>query len=531
MMSGYCLVGGILGTRAEDDDYRQIFRSGYQRICLHERSGYLDAKGDTVVPPRYEAVYDFREGISIVRNGALGAIDSTGREIIPIMYENMWNFNGGICGVRKNGQWGYVDRNDRVVIPIEFDDCFESFMGKAVVCKSGVWGYYNSDGTPLTGMKYERAFPFADSMARVVDDGRYGFIDLSGREVIAPRYSLARDFSEGLAPVFNGRKWGYVDKRGRVVIPFRYDDVRPYREGSACVKSAGLWGYVDRSGRILLPFVYDDAFEFIDRRALAVVGGQWRYIDPTGAVVGNSDIHYTTYRGGYNRLCWSDEFDCEGALDSTIWRHGIKCCGYEAQRPENVWIENDCMVIESRKECVGSHRYTSACVDTKGGIDFMHGRIEVRAKIPGGIGTWPAIWMLPVEQFQSNYHWGEIDLLEALGFNPGMVYTTVHYLAGRINDRPVRPYSQTFFEIDNLYDDFHTYALEWNENSLDFYFDGVHYYSYKRNFRVPEYWTYDKPYFLILDSAWGGDAWGGIHGTDDALLPQRMYIQSVRYYK
>jgi beta-glucanase (GH16 family) len=170
--------------------------------------------------------------------------------------------------------------------------------------------------------------------------------------------------------------------------------------------------------------------------------------------------------------------------------------------------------------------YTSASLITKGRASWRYGRIEVRAKLPLGKGVWPAIWTLGTD-FQSNRDWpacGEIDIMEYVGKDPLGIHANAHFAVnGQHQD------DSGTLVADAPLEAFHTYAIEWTPEAIDFYFDARKYHSIRldqadsqgRNpFRAPQY--------LILNFALGGD-WGG--PFEDRILPQRFLIDYVRVYQ
>lgn len=192
-------------------------------------------------------------------------------------------------------------------------------------------------------------------------------------------------------------------------------------------------------------------------------------------------------------------------------------------------MENGVLIIEARKEKRGDKNYTSARLVSKGKGDWLFGRMEVRAKLPSGKGTWPAIWMLPTERKYGGWPAsGEIDIMEHVGYDPGVIHGTVHtekynhtkgtQLEGKIT-------------IEDCQEQFHTYAIDWRSDYIDFFVDDVHYHRVNRrtedNF---EGWPFDQSFHLILNIAVGGN-WGGKEGIDDGIWPQQMQIDYVRVYQ
>ena len=240
------------------------------------------------------------------------------------------------------------------------------------------------------------------------------------------------------------------------------------------------------------------------------------------------------------QLVWSDEFDRTGLPDAKKWTYetGLvrnnEAQYYTKDRLENARVEDGALVIEGRKEEFKGPdgkeaHFTAASLTTDGLFETTYGRIEVRAKLPVARGAWPAIWMLG-----TNIHtvgWpkcGEIDIMEAVGHEPGKVFATVHWfgydkkghdsLGGRLADRKTG-------------DDFHVYAVEWFADRMDFYFDNEKYFTYPlEKAGAAEKNPFNKPHYLLINLAIGG-AWGGQKGIDDAAFPQRYVIDYVRVYR
>lgn len=240
----------------------------------------------------------------------------------------------------------------------------------------------------------------------------------------------------------------------------------------------------------------------------------------------------------HTRLVWSDEFNYSGLPDSTKWSYDVgyirnnEMQYYTKNRPENARVENGNLVIEARNDSLifGSDttKVTSACLTTFGKQDWTYGRIEVRAKIPSFIGSWPAIWMLGSNIHKSGWPTcGEIDMMEHVGYIPDTLHFNIHtaaYNHVKHTNKGKKVY------IKNPQDDFHIYALEWFPNRLDFYLDSVKVFTFANEGKGNEVWPYDKAQYLILNLAVGG-SWGGQKGVDRSALPQKFLIDYVRVYQ
>ncbi|MEQ8903962.1 glycoside hydrolase family 16 protein [Ekhidna sp.] len=243
---------------------------------------------------------------------------------------------------------------------------------------------------------------------------------------------------------------------------------------------------------------------------------------------------------GYS-LKWEENFN-SGKLDSTIWTviEGDGCpnlCGWGNNELqfykndyENIRLENEILVIEAHKKNYKNKKFTSAKLVTKNKIDWKYGKIEVRAKIPQGLGTWSAIWMLPTIEGRSR-EWptdGEIDIMEHVGYNRGMIYGAVH--TEKYNGMHGTHKSDSIY-IADAHLSFHNYSIEWTEETITWSVDDQKYYSITRANEGVAGWPFNQfQYHLIINLAVGGN-WGGKMGVDPDVWPQRLEIDHVRYYQ
>lgn len=242
------------------------------------------------------------------------------------------------------------------------------------------------------------------------------------------------------------------------------------------------------------------------------------------------------------KLVWHDEFDGD-RLDTTKWnvliREQSKHNELQYYLPDEVSVENGLLRIRSSKRKYGSQEYTSGRLDTKDKLAPVYGRFEICARLPYGQGMWPAHWLYP-----QNRNWlmeyvmaeavangkesiipeerpwySEIDIMEFLGHEKGVLYGTLHYYTF---DGQKKSSSGTWRSDTDYTKDFHVYALEWEPDSIKWYVDGQLIHSTSSG--IPH-----TPHYLILNTAVGG-SWPG-NPDSTTVFPQYHDIDWVRVYQ
>lgn len=240
---------------------------------------------------------------------------------------------------------------------------------------------------------------------------------------------------------------------------------------------------------------------------------------------------------GYT-LVWADEFDYQGLPDSSRWAYDTEGNAwgwgnnelqhYTEGRSENALVKDGMLEITARKEAMGGKEYTSARLMTKGKGDWLYGRVVVRAKLPTGKGTWPAIWMLPTDWKYGKWpHSGEIDIMEHVGYERDSIYATAH--TGAYNHVLNTHKSKPLYVPDSE-QVFHDYILEWEPEEYRVYVDDKHVFTFQNEGKTSEEWPFDQRFHLLLNLAVGGN-WGGKHGVDPQVFPQTMLVDYVRVYQ
>lgn len=232
---------------------------------------------------------------------------------------------------------------------------------------------------------------------------------------------------------------------------------------------------------------------------------------------------------------WQDEFDYEGVPDPARWGYDLGGDGWgnnELQhytdRIDNAKVGDGVLAITARRQARGERDYTSARLVSKGKGDFLYGRFEIRAKLPSGRGTWPAIWMLPTDQAYGGWpDSGEIDIMEHVGFDPETVHVTVH--TGAYNHVKGTHRSGTR-KVAGVMEDFHVYRVDWTPDGIRGHIDGDEVFVFPKEANGGSAtWPFDQRFHLLLNIAVGGN-WGGKEGVDESAFPATMLVDYVRVY-
>lgn len=237
-----------------------------------------------------------------------------------------------------------------------------------------------------------------------------------------------------------------------------------------------------------------------------------------------------------SNLVWSDEFDSGTTPDTTKWTYDLgdgcpNVCGwgnnesqYYTSRIDNVSIENGILKIKAKKENYQGYEYTSARLKTQGKFSFKYGKIEIRAKLPEGGGTWPAIWMLGSNI--TTVGWpacGEIDIMEHIGNDLGTIHESIHTpssYGATVNTKTIN--------VADASTAFHIYAVNWTSDKIEFLIDDKVYYTYNPSTKNSDTWPFNANQFIILNVAMGGNFGGNI---DPNFVQGTMEIDYVRVYQ
>lgn len=247
----------------------------------------------------------------------------------------------------------------------------------------------------------------------------------------------------------------------------------------------------------------------------------------------------------FNTLVWADEFDGEGAINPEKWFRQTQLppggswwgglVQHYTNRNDNSYVKDGFLNLVAKKEEYQNQgeikQYTSARLNSK--FAFTYGKVEVRAKMPEGIGTWPAIWMLNTNINEDGAYWdnqgfgtmkwpycGEIDILEHWGKNQDYVSSAVHN-GSSYGDKVKNLGGQT---IKNASTEFHIYTLEWTSEKMIFSIDGIAHFTYNPSIKNTETWPYDSDYYLILNIAIESE-------IDQNFIESPMVVDYIRIFQ
>ncbi|MFG4001810.1 family 16 glycosylhydrolase [Flavobacterium aquidurense] len=381
---------------------------------------------------------------------------------------------------------------------------------------AGVW---EKAGAPASSCLYENVLTFsldADVLKFELDNGGSTFFNASFASIAGG----SSPSDECLAYNSAGKKIVSLSPSESVVMA-NPNHATQTRGTTMSFSDGGFMGY----------YIGQSSYEILSITAnrmvvRAVMGGNpalaWYHIFTTTKPTQAPPAEYT-------KLVWFDEFDTDGAPDATKWTYdlGRGDSGWGNNEKQNytnaaanVIVQGGSLKITAKKEASGGADYSSARLKTDGKFKFTYGKVEVKAKLPTGVGTWPAIWMLG-----SNYAtkpWpacGEIDIMEHVGKNQNVILSTLHYPGHSGGDGNTG--SKT---IPNVSTEFHVYKTVWSPASVQTFADDVLIHSVPNDGTLP----FNSDFFLILNVAMGGNLGGNI---DPAFTQSSMEIDYVRVYQ
>jgi hypothetical protein len=308
--------------------YMQAIGEGF--VAVVDENGnhsVINSDGTVVVPPKYDGIGLFSDGLASVSNvvdsgtsgdgGWIqminGYINTSGALVLPLEYGDAAPFHEGFARVSKNGEWGFINKNGVALTPFEYDYAGDFSEGYAAVEKNGKWGFIDRTGNVAIACTYDDAGGFSEGLASVKKDGMWGYINTSGTLAIPFTWSdedymvdggsgnvnhdgmfVRSAFRGGRALLMDNKtfKFGFIDTGGGVVVPFDYNDAATFHEGFAAVKktidNVQLWGYIDTQGNPITPFKYSDARDFSEGFAAVYRNSGVSGSDPEGGWIDKS---------------------------------------------------------------------------------------------------------------------------------------------------------------------------------------------------------------------------------------------------
>jgi beta-glucanase (GH16 family) len=230
------------------------------------------------------------------------------------------------------------------------------------------------------------------------------------------------------------------------------------------------------------------------------------------------------------KLIWEENFDGK-TLNDKVWNieigDGCPNCGWgnkerQLYTDQNHQLKNGNLIIIAKKE---GDKYTSTRINTKNKKEFQYGRLEARAKLPLGQGLWPAFWMLGSNLKEVGWpKCGEIDILEYVGRDPHVVFTTLHTQNSHGNSINTKKTT-----IPNIEQGFHIYAIEWTKDKIDFFVDRDLVYTFQPTLKNEDIWPFNQPFYFLINLAIGGSFGGPT--VDDTIFPQEFVVDYIRVYQ
>lgn len=287
--------------------------------------GWMNLKGEIVIPAQYNAVGFFKEGLAWAeKNEKYGYVNKANEVLIPFQFSSANDFEGGRAVVEMNELFGIIDRSGTYIIPAEFKDLGTFTEGLIYAQKDSLYGYYDGFGFQRILPQYDEAFSFSKGIAKVTFKGMDGFIDTYGAYVVKPLHEEVQFFSDSILqyedgdfikfmrlngeeiPTLNAdvlgkltndravyvydENVGYIDGKGKVIIPLTFDDYTNVEaDGSfvgnyAKVAKSGKYGVIDKSGKVIVPFQYAKMGN-VGALIAFEKAGKWGFIDLTNKIV------------------------------------------------------------------------------------------------------------------------------------------------------------------------------------------------------------------------------------------------------
>lgn len=251
-------------------------------------AGYMDEKGNIVIPCVYTRASNFKSGVAFVKKRGsekYHMIDKQGKRLGNLEFDQMPFVFGDLIKVRVNGKVGYANLKGAWQIPPTYSDASPFYDDLTFAGKEGKWAIIDKTGKTLTGFIYPGPLSFQHGYARVRINGRWGIMDKNLKMLIPAQYENIEQYGDGLFAYKQYGKWGYLDETGKVVIKAQYEDVDTFKGGIGIITQNGKKGAVNTKGQIILQAKYDDIWTHdakYHKILAAFVGDKVTYFNTSG---------------------------------------------------------------------------------------------------------------------------------------------------------------------------------------------------------------------------------------------------------
>ena len=314
------------------------YESQLFRIEKDGKSGFIDRTGKVVIPPQFDSVSGFSEGLALaMRNGKKFFIDRNGKTAFEAKFDIVNNFSEGLAAVNigqtriahiglidKPGRWGFIDKSGQLIIPMKFTHAESFSEGLAAIRDGERGGFIDHTGKMIFEVPLDVTLGFHEGIAGVLYRGTLAYFDRTGKQISPPLGYGPRNysFSEGLVPVTIKEKTGFMDRTGKLVIEPQFEDAQDLSEGLAPVKVRSeettwcpreesgsrkgftmKWGYIDKTGKLVIPAQYESVGAFSEGLAAINNCDSAFFIDKTGKKIISGDFRYAaSFAGGLARV-------------------------------------------------------------------------------------------------------------------------------------------------------------------------------------------------------------------------------------
>ncbi|MES2515131.1 MAG: WG repeat-containing protein [Bacteroidota bacterium] len=244
----------------------------YEENGLH---GYKDEKGDVIIKPKFIDADYFKHGYAIVEmKTGKGMINNKGEFILEPLYDFIYDDVNGFLQINKDNLYGLAKTDGTIAVPVHYNDTGELWEGLVWVERNDFVGYVDENHKTVIDFKFDWCGNFSEGLASATQYGQvegqkdiYGYIDKTGNFVIQfDDYDEGGEFKEGLAPVSVDSKFGYINKQGKFIGERIYHSAGSFVNGLSCVQleDGGKWGYADKTGKLVIPCQFESTSDYID---------------------------------------------------------------------------------------------------------------------------------------------------------------------------------------------------------------------------------------------------------------------------